>query len=495
MKKLILLLFIPLFSYSQSWRVETKDDAFLGKTKIAFTIGYGGEFPYEDPVIVFRDSESDGISAYVIRMGSLVCGGASLTFAFNGKFEDKLKLNLTPSKDNDTGYFDEDNFELMNSLVEKLKSSNYAEVLLNTDCSSNRFTISLKGSTAALNSVIKDYFKEKLDEENELNNEIGLEFKEWKREIDSDIANIFLNYELSDNAGNEIGAIDLANLVYEQLIDSKNNTLFKYYKSYEESSLLITKIFVKKNYSGKYVIQVGDNNTSVSHHLFHNSINQPIITPIGSDDDEIMISTEMQGIIDKEIFINQLTDTLNSFNITSGKSLLEDRIKMDFEFDKKDYNNYRGLIVEPYYDNYIIDFESHGVINIYYETIDGGKEVIDERLNGLIMIETDSDYYNKLKILSNPDDYLLSLVDKYSNVDFKIELLNELRNHIKWNSLSQEDISNIFITANRSLRLIKSITVYYTFQNNYETQFEFKPKTKLTTSDIINMGGRAGKRF
>ena len=66
----------------------------------------------------------------------------------------------------------------MNTLVEKLKSSSYAEVLLNTDCSSNRFTISLKGSTVALNKVVKDYFKNKVIEENEIDSALEGDYRE-----------------------------------------------------------------------------------------------------------------------------------------------------------------------------------------------------------------------------------------------------------------------------------------------------------------------------
>ena len=136
------------------------------------------------------------------------------------------------------------------------------------------------------------------------------------------------------------------------------------------------------------------------------------------------------------------------------------------------------------------------MINIYYETIDGEKEDINEELSdGLIMISKDSDFYNKLKVLSNPDNYLLNLLEKYNNVNLKVELISELKKHINQNSLSQEDISNILITANRSLRLIKSITVYYTYQSEYETSFQFKPNMKYTTDDIKKMGGKAGSKF
>tara|TARA_B100001059_G_C17814837_1_gene574507 strand:+ start:977 stop:2482 length:1506 start_codon:yes stop_codon:yes gene_type:complete len=501
MKKLILLLFIPLVSLSQNWRVETKDDAFIGKTSVAFTVGYGGEFPYENPALCFRNSEKDGIDGYIIRMGSLACDNATLTFAFNGKFDDKLKLNLYPSNDNDTGYFDESNHKLMNTLVEKLKSSSYAEVLLNTDCSSNRFTISLKGSTVALNKVVKDYFKNKVIEENEIDSALGGDYNEWKSIIDKDLANIFLDYEIKDNYPEKTYNFqEFQNLVYSE-ITTTNQSLFDYFKGYfekEYESLLIKRLYVKKDpYRNRYSIY--GKTSKYENSLFLDRFKAPKIYPkySSSTNESNIDNIDLNSYNEKETFIEQLTDTLDYFSIVLGKNLLEDIIKRDFEYDKKDFNSYRGLIVEPYYDGYAIDFESHGMINIYYETIDGEKEDINEELSdGLIMISKDSDFYNKLKVLSNPDNYLLNLLEKYNNENLKVELISELKKHINQNSLSQEDISNVFITANRSMRLIKSITVYYTFQSKYETSFQFKPKmNKYTTDDIKKMGGKAGSRF
>ena len=55
MKKLILLLlFIPFISVGQSWIFDEEIDPFDGKTSTLTHIGYGGEFPYKNPVLVFR---------------------------------------------------------------------------------------------------------------------------------------------------------------------------------------------------------------------------------------------------------------------------------------------------------------------------------------------------------------------------------------------------------------------------------------------------------
>ena len=152
MKKLILLLFIPLISFGQTWKVETKNDAFIGKSSVAYGVGYGGDFPYNKPAICLRTSEKNGKQAFILRVGGLGCDNPTITFAFNGEYNDRMKLNLNPSDDNDFGFFDVENYKFY-TLVKKLKSSNYAEVLVESDCASNRFTIKLDGSTKAINKV------------------------------------------------------------------------------------------------------------------------------------------------------------------------------------------------------------------------------------------------------------------------------------------------------------------------------------------------------
>ena len=149
-------------SFGQTWKVETKNDAFTEKSSAAYLVGYDGDLPYDNPIICFTETQKNGISVFVTRVGGLNCDNPTLTFAFNGKYDDKLTINLYPSDDNDYGYFDESDYFLMNNLIEKLKTSSFAEVLLDTDCSSNRFKIKLDGSTKAINSVIKDYFFSKV---------------------------------------------------------------------------------------------------------------------------------------------------------------------------------------------------------------------------------------------------------------------------------------------------------------------------------------------
>ena len=151
-KLLIILLFIPLISFGQTWKVETRNDAFIGKSSVAYGIGSGGDFPYKNPVICFRKSQESGKEAFIMRVGGLGCDNPTITFAFNGEYNDKLKFNLNPSDDNDYGFFDTGNYKFY-TLVKKLKSSNYAEVLVESDCASNRFTIKLDGSTKAINKV------------------------------------------------------------------------------------------------------------------------------------------------------------------------------------------------------------------------------------------------------------------------------------------------------------------------------------------------------
>ncbi len=72
MKKLILLLlFIPLVSFGQTWKYSEESDPFDGKTLYVQAIGYGGEFPYQSPVFTIRYTvQKDLIEVYITSFGN-----------------------------------------------------------------------------------------------------------------------------------------------------------------------------------------------------------------------------------------------------------------------------------------------------------------------------------------------------------------------------------------------------------------------------------------
>lgn len=272
------LIFSSNIIFSQSWKNATKNDAFQGKTIIAYSIGNGGKLPYDAPTIVFKNSESEGITAYLTRAGSFVCDNATAVFAFNGQYNDKLKLHLTPSNDNEYGYFDESNFKLMNEFIKKLKSSNNVDVLLETDCSSNRFKFNLSGSTKAINNVVGDYFLNKVNAKKKEDNALLPNYEAWKNRLEMDINHIFKNYKPQDYYGkNDIDLESFKNLIYNEIMYPDDN-LFDCYKNNigEFESLLIIGLYVKEpDYSFEKYEILGRTNKYSDKSIFTNKIDSP----------------------------------------------------------------------------------------------------------------------------------------------------------------------------------------------------------------------------
>jgi hypothetical protein len=264
-KLLLLLLFIPLMSIGQTWKVEFKNDAFTGKSSVAYGVGYDGDYPYNNPIICFKETQKNGISAFVTRVGGLNCDNPTLTFAFNGKYDDKLTINLYPSNDNDYGYFDESDYFLMNNLIEKLKTSSFAEVLMNTDCSSNRFKIKLDGSTKAINSVIKDYFSSKVKKDEELKKSVEPEYKEWRNYLNSLLLEMYENYTFkvkltdynydfwSSNNDGDLSFDKFQELVFDNII-SYHKTPFDYFIKKKDDDFFVNRLYLEKNLYSKYSI-------------------------------------------------------------------------------------------------------------------------------------------------------------------------------------------------------------------------------------------------
>lgn len=272
------LIFSSNIIFSQSWKNATKNDAFQGKTIIAYSIGNGGKFPYDAPTIVFKNSESEGITAYLTRAGSFVCDNATAVFAFNGQYNDKLKLYLRPSNDNEYGYFDESNFKLMNEFIKKLKSSNNVDVLLETDCSSNRFKFNLSGSTKAINNVVGDYFLNKVNTQKKEDNALLPNYEAWKNRLEMDINHIFKNYKPQDYYGkNDIDLESFKNLIYNEIMYPDDN-LFDCYKNNigEFESLLIIGLYVKEpDYSFEKYKILGRTNKYSDKSIFTNKFDSP----------------------------------------------------------------------------------------------------------------------------------------------------------------------------------------------------------------------------
>ena len=183
MKKiLLLLLLIPTVVTSQ-WRFQTDNDPFEGKTSYGCVAGTGGDFPYENPQLVFRKRDGN-IDVYIQDVGYVT--GGYLEFSF-GDPNEILSFELSPSTTKESGFLnlisisafdntinviskESSPYELgyqsekiindSNSfleLLDKLKAGSIAYVRFRDSGQANRFRISLSNSTNVINQVLGDY--------------------------------------------------------------------------------------------------------------------------------------------------------------------------------------------------------------------------------------------------------------------------------------------------------------------------------------------------
>jgi len=183
MKKILLFLLIIPTILSSQWRYESDNDPFEGQTSYGYVTGTGGDFPYENPQLVFR--KRNGNIDIIIQDVGYVTGG-SLDFSF-GNPNEILSFELSGSTTNSAGFFDvvnvnemENSIESLNGtfsdyllktsseriinatnnlleLINKLKSGSVAYVRYTDRNQVNRFRISLSNSTNVINRVIGDY--------------------------------------------------------------------------------------------------------------------------------------------------------------------------------------------------------------------------------------------------------------------------------------------------------------------------------------------------
>ena len=183
MKRMLLILLILPIVVSSQWRFQSENDPFEGQTSYGYVVGTGGVFPYENPQLVFRKRDGN-IDIYIQDVGYVT--GGSLEFSF-GNPNEILSFELSPSRNNEAGFFSvinintlEDSIESLNGtisdyllktrsekisnqtnnlleLINKLKAGSVAYVRFTSRNQVNRFRISLSNSTNVINRIIGDY--------------------------------------------------------------------------------------------------------------------------------------------------------------------------------------------------------------------------------------------------------------------------------------------------------------------------------------------------
>lgn len=273
----ILALFVTISSFAQ-WSFKKKHDVFDGDYIVALGKGKKGKPPYDTPSFVINKI-NDSYNMYVTGMGSTSCGELSLLIKTD--VNDKTySFNLSKNKDGDTVFLEYFNFEDETVLVDTremlqdFKKGSVAYFKWETRCSSNRWEMSLSGSSAAINSTefIKTLDKllslsdelretgtkiEELKKEKQLLKETSEKYVKWKKSLTDDINSIFEDYDIIPPYYEG----DLKKYVTNRLLDEIHNEkdLVEYFQLNKFSNQIISHFSVEKN-KENYVIHKRNEN-------------------------------------------------------------------------------------------------------------------------------------------------------------------------------------------------------------------------------------------
>ena len=114
MQKLILLfLFFPLVSFGQ-WTLSESNDPFDGKISLVKQKGFGGEFPYENPVLIIRYRHlSEQLDIYIDDLGYAGCSNNIIYASFNDNPDNVFSYDLIASKNNTAVFFKEKQYFIL----------------------------------------------------------------------------------------------------------------------------------------------------------------------------------------------------------------------------------------------------------------------------------------------------------------------------------------------------------------------------------------------
>ena len=154
MKKLILLPLL-LFNYSLAqWTFSETKDPFDGNIKKVIGFGFGGDFPYKNPKLIFR-IKGNKREIYVSNAGSTACDKPFIDVSF-GDPDAVKSFDLSESVDRDAGFINMTETRKIFDFVKNLMKKNTVFIRFGTNCSANEFQISLRGSTKALLKIFDD---------------------------------------------------------------------------------------------------------------------------------------------------------------------------------------------------------------------------------------------------------------------------------------------------------------------------------------------------
>ena len=184
MKKLLILLFLPIAIYGQAWSYSNGSNKFDGKYKMAYASVNGGQFPYNEPSLIITKYESSSLKFYLNNSGYYQYNtDLSVEFVFDDSdkvFEvddfslsdDGSAIFLNSMVSYNKSFTIDETFNLF-QMLDLFTKKNKAYIRVSDRYKTIDLKVSLSGSTRAisyvypnLNSVLTDIESSKLEEEN-----------------------------------------------------------------------------------------------------------------------------------------------------------------------------------------------------------------------------------------------------------------------------------------------------------------------------------------
>ena len=309
-KLLIFFVCIPFLSLSQ-WSLKESNDPFEGKTSYVYAKGYEGDFPYNNPILVFR-KRNKITEIFISDAGSTACGDLLVSFSF-GNPNDIIEFYASEGLNGDSGFLNTEDLASVIKLIKGLKTKNEVFVRWRTRCSENRFKISLNGSSKALSTIYDSNWDKNGNEylvfkEKELLRQIELEI-ETRKKLKSSISNAINDCE---NCIDKYEGEEVLDLLVKDYFDKKvekieivpnplNQNFFVVYAFVQDGEKLKLPIYFRNN-SGKVIGSKDDLHRK-------NSDNKYLDSLLSKYDNELL-----KGLIKKTILQNE---KLYSFDVNN----------------------------------------------------------------------------------------------------------------------------------------------------------------------------------
>jgi hypothetical protein len=400
MKKLILLLlFIPLVSFGQ-WTLDESNDPFDGKISTIEHRGYGGEFPYENPVLIIRYKHlKEELDIYITDMGYSGCSDNIIYASFNNTPENVFKYWVTASTDNKAVFFRDYQFS---TLLSNLKTFSTVTIKFSNSCGDKRFKFNLLGSSKAINNLL---------EKTTNYNKKAIQLKKSKLKTKNSYVEKLINQakEIADWEVNEL-----------------NSLKYQIEKDYDDE-VKYDSLIVKPRSFKDYLI---DENWVKA--LYIDNFEKT--TLIGNYSATIKDKYLEKKFIDLKKSISKLHQKAEKVKLSSFglfKSLLSDKIK--FEYGEI----YKDVRFEPVLKPFDF-FEEYGRVNTYLIN-ENNEEIL---LSSSLQVEKNSPLY---------DDYEKSIDLKAERLKIEKSRVAELLKRLKRKDVIDYVVDNIYKNTSKSI--------------------------------------------